>query len=210
MAIPINDGSIVLVSLSGKMYGQTVLLTHTYLVNSTYGVGSWDMDPNFNEFVGQADGAIGLADVYADAVSVDLAEIFMTLQVIAPTRYVKRQYPLTNNVGTVAGAALPQNVAHVITVQTDYAGRRQRGNKHIGGVPASFSVDGELAGGGPGALADLKDVLVLPQTIAGTGDSIWTPVLYHRGQEDYFDIITTGIVQATTRTERRRTVGRGI
>lgn len=205
----IPDNARVSLTLVGSMNAQEILLTHVYEVASTFGAGTWDMIPNFNEFIGGIVAVGGLANVYLDVMSDEFSLNRIDLQVIYPTRYVKVSFADGSGPGTVVQNAEPPNVAHAILLRTDLAGRDQRATKHIGGVPSTFTNNGRMTAAAIAAYEILADQLVQRYTVAGTGDTLWWPIIYHRDNPGATDYITSRTLQNTTRVERRRTVGLG-
>lgn len=103
------------------------------------------------------------------------------------------------------------NVAAVLTIRTQKAGRNQVSNKHIGPLPSDGYDIGRVS---PTLLTPLEILADNLRTALGTPDGgIYQPVIYHKsggGPGDNVDVLHSAVVQQQIRTMSRRTVGRGI
>ena len=203
-----DSGSIVSQEARGQMNGQLIMLTLHWRIETNYGA-PWDQIPTFNAWQTINEAFGGITGVYAASTSTALTGIFWPFQVIKPVRYLSFLYTTVNDHGTVGGAAMPPNVAHGLTMRSDLAGKKNRGTKHIGAVPASFTLNGLLTAAGRAALNGLRDVLQSPIDIFGDASVIATPVVFQRRNYAASQVITGGDPQPTTRVQRRRTVGLG-
>lgn len=108
--------------------------------------------------------------------------------------------------GTVAQNSLPTSMAAVLTKRTDIAGRSYRGRIYMAGVPATYEDDSEITGAASNVYGAVATDLVGPMT--DPANNTWAHVLWRRkvGQSQP---ITSVVVRATLRNQRRRQVGRG-
>lgn len=211
MADNLHIGDIISVNVDSRLNGQQLLLTTNWMIDD---IVASDPVPYFT---GMADFATALdvpgalfaqlAGVYSN----EVLQIRAYLQRIAPTRNVRVEVTPTLTEGQIDSPSLPSNVAVVITCRTDDAGRNQISNKHIGGVPNSFVADSFVNPSiGLPAYNELKTALVTGLSFETTLNTIHvSPVILRKSNVLLSPIITNGIVQRTSRVERRRTVGLG-
>lgn len=206
----VSDGDIFLFAADARLDGQQLLLTQYYravfntpesTVNYLALIDEWH---DATELLGAMSAVI--AGIYSE----DVVNINYWYQKIDPIRLVKQVRSSVNGTGTVASPSLPPGTANVITMRGDIATRRQVGSKHLGGVPSSFSEDGLVTAAGRTAYQLLIDNILGPPVLT-LGEVIVTmnPVIFHRAEPSTSALSTSGYVQDTTRTEKRRVVGRG-
>lgn len=112
--------------------------------------------------------------------------------------------------GTEAAQPSPPNVAAVITLKTDKAGRDQVANKHLGAVPLGFYVAGILTEDAINVYDNVAASLTNTIPVSNGADEFdLIPVIYHRSGLTTSDTITQRQVNNTVRVMRRRTVGLG-
>jgi hypothetical protein len=209
-------GDIFLVSAFGRCLAQRIILTQTYRL-STYPVGVTDLECQqalMNWVAGAPGQNDGLETVYRQCLPTNYTLEEWHVQKISPFR-VRVNIQTRNQGGLVAGEAQTANVAGVITLKTDLAGRSQVANKHIGPLAQDEAyqsyTSGNLSAGMLALFGDLRDQL---QAEAAPGPSGWLflPVIYHRALAPLQNAtpITTGVVQQTVRVMRRRTLGVGV
>lgn len=207
----LEQGQIIALTCQYTVYGQRNLLTHHYFVNRTGGFGDVSLSDAFSDWATWSSTFGGLENVIVDVFGQDVSMNFAQFQIIYPTRYAYVRGVGFTGTGSVVGGTLPQNVAAVITLRSDLSGRNQISNKHIGGVPATFTENGEVT---TDAIEDYQLVQAALLSTVNVGDAPDTfaliPVIYHKGGLTTSDTLVTGSVQNTIRVMRRRTVGLGI
>lgn len=195
----------------GTIYGQTIMLTHHYVVGDIAGGGV-----EMGAFIGAMRTTLnltgGVSQKLANCYSGDMDNISLIIQDIWPIRYVRSIQLSGYPTGTVASldTLLPPNICGVIWLRGERAGRTYRSIKHIGAMPASFVDGGNISNIGLAAYGNLGAQLAatLNITVAGTPIALY-PVVYHREDPAISRQIFTWEVPDTSRVERRRTVGLG-
>lgn len=133
------------------------------------------------------------------------------LQWIYPTRYVVYTYEPAEIVGTVDEINLPPAVASAITLRPELAIKGKIATKHMGGVPTTFVGGGVLLGDAITAYEALAADMVQPYSLTVSGSPVeLVPIMFNRAVEANSLQVVQYTVQTTSRTERRRVVGRGI
>lgn len=107
--------------------------------------------------------------------------------------------------GTSVGDALPGQVAGLISLRTNFAGRSGRGRVYIPfPTEAQNDVDGEPTLAYIGNAQNLAAVLAQSWTlVAGTDSTTFQPIVWNRKLAQY-TIITSSIVRTKWATQRRR------
>jgi hypothetical protein len=107
--------------------------------------------------------------------------------------------------GTVAGDALPPQVAGVISLKTQFAGRKYRGRLYTPFIgELSNDVNGIPVPGYVVQLGALATQLTVSHQITSGADStVLTPIVFHRKDSTY-TIITSNLVRKVWGTQRRR------
>jgi len=207
----LDSGQIILFTAEGRCNGQKIMFTHHYFVEQVTGV--IEMQEGLEEFID-----LRMSDAGADIFQTDYLNCLpdnyalerFTAQCVYPVRSRKFIREIAD-AGNIANDALTPNLAAVIELWTELAGRSQVSCKHIGPLAQSVGwyVDGVLHNDYKVLLGLLKDVLTDDVTIAARWSFL--PCIFHRDPdaEPYFDYIIAGQVQETVRTMRRRTVGLG-
>lgn len=204
-------GDVLSVNWNMRMAEQQILLTtHWKITDITGGGFNVEMNALFEAMNTLFDSVGEVTDCLVDCLCTDVSILSVDFQSIYNPRYIKVPLLPAQDAGTVAGNSLPPNVAHVMTLRTDVAGRDQIGNKHIGPVPPSFTSGGRVTATGNGAYAPLLTALKTPISVSAGGvDVNLDPCIYRRSDPGNSPLITNGYLQQTTRVERRRTVGLG-
>lgn len=152
----------------------------------------------------------GLNDVLAACYSSDGISGRVLVQDIWPIRYAYVEVDAANAAGAIAVVSLPPNVAHALVVRGELATRHDRGTKHVGIAPDTFSLNGLITAAGLAALdalgSSVKQVLSLG---AAYPTATMTPIMFSKSAPGASEAIKTWTTPATTRVMRRRTVGRG-
>jgi len=202
-----ND--ILLVTFFGRVWSQLVMLTHTYKIFSITGtIDIIDVQEALLDAV-KSGGADDIESPYANCLIDAWQCTAVRAQRIYPTRARYSEVPGSEGGALESGQV--SNVAGVIQLVTDSAGRSQISLKHVGPMSPEMvtASNGAWTAGALVPLGLLRDALLAPVSVlAGAVDLL--PVIFHRGSvSPKFDTITDGTVQTTTRTQRTRTVGRG-
>lgn len=156
-----------------------------------------------------ADNATGILSM-VQAQAAALNHETLSVQKILPVRY--RSVDITTgDIGTVAGAALPQNVSCSVTLYSQVATRHGIGRKEVGGIPSTGIVNGLLTAAQVARLFNYGNTVVQDWAVpGGGGTAIATPILLNRAVPNASLVMSTYTVQGTSRVTRRRTVGVGI
>lgn len=200
-------GSIVEATFSGTHSGQRILNVYHYRVSQISTLPYNDeMDQFILQFGSLAAG--GMRRTLLDCMPANYTLQQMVAQGVFPQRF-RRDVTVVNNAGT-RGDAIAPNIAAVVTLHTERAGRSQIGGKHFITGSENDVVLGIIQAG---LLANMQlhaNACVLPLT-ATAGGGVYTPVIFHRNTPatPSTDLVG-GFPQETSRVMRRRTVGLGI
>lgn len=209
MAQPILPGGILEVSLVGLHQAQRILTILHYRADPA--IGSF---PEFNtaasEFLDQLLVTGGVVETYLECLSEEYTFSAVRLQLIHPVRHAFKNFPQTGASGDVASPALPPNDGAMIVKRTDETGRHQRGAVHMPCVPTTFVDGGMLTTPAKVAYNAFGSAMVTNfVTMSGGGQTQWDPVIFNRLQPANSPVFTSATAEDTSRTNRRRTVGRG-
>lgn len=205
MAYPIEEGSILQVSMVGTNAGQMFVSLFNYWF--TDGPTIDDGHNAALESLGELAAAGKLLEKYTNIIGPNITNIEFYAQWIDPTRYARVRDFNGPYAGTHPFDSLSPNYAVAITKRGQGAGRHDVGTLHMPGVPSSAIENGMLTAG---ALIDynaLRDQVIAGFTIAGA--RTFNPILFNRAEPSASAYISTGFVQPTARVSRRRTVGVG-
>lgn len=210
MAVVVGD--ILQLSFRGTQAGQRIMMVRTYRCsiaapNTTY---TEDMGGVVAKISAGALG--GMRGRYLSLLPTAYTLNEIRAQVISPVRRVQYSVLQVGQLGTNGGVGNVTNLAAVITMRTALAGRDQVANAHIGPIPSDISSAGSLDATYRLTMSDLKDIFLQVITPDGFDVASWTPCIYHSKAvlpAPRYNDIASAIVQTTTRTMRRRTVGRG-
>jgi len=203
------SGDVLLYTLRYEFFGSTYLNTFHLEYLDTLGAVD-DETAFFGAYLTQAEAVNQLIDDLRDITSDSLNFVDHRLQKIRAARHA----PLVSQLslaGTIAGDAMPGNVAMVATKRSDLATRYGIGSWHQPGMPyasATTPADWDSA-----AMAGLSTALNnwfnLGRTPPGMVGVVW-PTLWNATTPLRKTRITTITVQPTIRVMRRRTKGVGI
>lgn len=131
-------------------------------------------------------------------------------QWIHPNRYVSVRINDGAGAGLLAGVALPQNVASVLTKRSQFGSRHGIGSIHLGGMGAGDVTNGLLTVTRISKSVELADVLTVSVDMSDlVADAEMEPIILNKAAPadsyDFHDIT----IQNTVRVQRRRTVGLG-
>lgn len=143
-----------------------------------------------------------------------------TVQGIWPTRYAL-QIGDQESVGTIASPCEAQNVQGAITKRGLLGNRHNQGGVHVGGMPNSQFDNGLLTPAHKALLQALVDNFLAAEQTDGLSPVVYIPAILNRtkvigpdGKPHYeitgSTLIDSWEVQDELRTQRTRTVGRGI
>lgn len=207
-------GDVYLLSIAGRVFGQRTLNTFHYRIEDNQAEFDDDQmsDALRNAFIPAIANPATIGWSFLECVPPEWTFEELWVQAVSPIRYRKHIYPQTKP-GAYEGEATVPNVAAVITRQTEFAGRDQISNLHVGPIDVSgaFAAEGVLTTDGTVKLASLTTALLEDLPVGGGAQWSARPVIYHPNKTDppNFNYIVGANVQSTTRTMRRRTVGRG-
>lgn len=215
MAYNLAVGDIIQVTFEGALYNQTILnIRHLQMATL---VGAGDAHTEFDGILTYFMTPGGLIDSFRAIISADYTLVNVVFQKIRPSRYAKYVKPV-NLAGSDAGHANTANVAAVLTLQTDLAtARAQKRNTgyigafHIPGVVSSQYIGGSLFPGYVTNMGLFGQQLI--HNVVGATGSNYTPIIFHRNQPGTVAAatpITAFTPQPTVRTQRTRTVGKGV
>lgn len=206
----VMTSDIVEVSFEGRCAGQTTLNLLHYMITDAP-IDGIDWNGFALALKGQIDNPAGMMETYLACCSDEFTLRSLRIQVIKQFRYSYEHFDLDDEPGTVVQEALPPNDAVVITKRNDSTGRHARGSIHMPGVPRTFVANGEVLPVGRAAYdlfateaAKNQAVTVLSATLT------LAPVIYNRLAPGTSQRWNQWITQATSRVQRRRTVGLGV
>jgi hypothetical protein len=208
--MPLFNGDIIELTFWGRCFGQRILLTHHYRWEGTSNPAI-PTSTSLTELLAlvKDGGTSDIVSYYKSVLGLPYTYEFTRAQVIDPVRsaYVSDNAdagpalnPGTTNVG---------NQTLVLTFRTEGAGKKQRGNKHIGPIPVTGFTNGMIANAFVPLMDDLGSQM-LKRITSATPPGEYAPIIYH-GKNDNpgYTAITNYIIQTTARVQRRRTVGLG-
>lgn len=207
----IVSGDLISIIYTHMYDEQTIMLTSHYLVSNQTGTVSMANGTANIALETQTFG--GVYDQLIDVYNLDVSAGLITVQDIFPARYVRFQYTPTFRDGRQSGGSvsMPSNVAAAITLKADEAGPSNRGTKHIAGLADNYIDAGTLTTTALSAYGNLGAALINNITVtAGAGSFTLRPIIFHKAEPTLLTLVTSYSVGQTSRTERRRTVGRGI
>lgn len=205
--MPLGQNAIVLVSYQSTYNSQRYLLTHTYRIETTNSGQTPAQDTEDILATMTGTGAADLLTKYRACLGTNVTIDEAVVQGIWPTRFVRRSVGLALG-GSMADTADTGNVAGVVTMRTELAGRGQIANKHIGPPGRSGLNTGSISNDLLSALNILGAQLAADVQVAlsAAGQSIeMVPVIFHRASGTS-NPIDDHIVSGRVGTMRRRTL----
>jgi hypothetical protein len=208
----VAQGDVFLVNAIGAAFGQTIMNTWTYVIN-TVGAGV-DEAAAATEMIRLVSNIGGGGNILETKLLALLPTSYQLVRWTAQKIFPQRFRLVTQGravPGTNVGLCNAPNQAAVITRATPLAGRSMQSSLHIGPLPqdALTQTAGNLTFGYQAILANLAGACLTP--LAGV-----TPIfsalaaIYHKGSNPFFTNLSVAFGQLTIRTMRRRTVGLGI
>lgn len=209
----LND--LMLVTFEAVCYGQKIVLTHTLKATTVTGdqsvlTAQGDILDKLKE-----GGDLDVVTFWSACLQTSCTVKKMTAQRIHPTRMRKTE--ITQDKGGLAGASEATNLASAISFKTQFGGRKQIANKHIGplafGTAETLIKDGVLTAAYVALFIDLADALLAAPT-TNAGNVQWTPCIVHRAKEKPHpitgsDVYDTYEINGVLSSQRTRIIGKG-
>lgn len=213
MAFSLPSGSIMLLSIRGKCFGQRIIHVRTFrsFGNATISGSPQSLQSEFIDLV-KPGAAKDMVTPYAKCLSENWQADEIRAQLIHPIRYAYTGVSInTEGEGGVANTA---NVNASITASTDRAGRGEVANYKIGPIGYANSAGGLLSNALLAKLNDYSQTFMTQVQIHGGNASLWFPCIFHRKKRqlpapEYYSDIIDAAPFGETRVKVRRTVGRG-
>jgi len=208
----LND--IMLVTVQGTCFGQRFMLTHT--LKATIVTGSQSIITAQGDVLDKLEygGSFDVVAPYAACLSTSCTVDLITAQRINSTRMrtVKRAQSRAGSMGQ----AEVTNLAAAITFVTQFGGRNQIANKHIGplatGTSDTLINNGMLTATYLETFGELADALLAAPT-SNSGNVTWTPCVVHRNPETGLisgsDVYDSYFIKGTVSSQRTRIIGKG-
>lgn len=204
--MPLPAGTIVAVNFVGDWLAQRYMLTTTWRILITTSVQDTSQDAQ-SIAVHFTDTSLttNFIQRYRQCLGSDYTIREVNAQAIHPIRHVKASVNLAYS-GQFIGTITSGNLAAIITLRTQLAGRTQVSNKHIGPL-AQESLSGGAPGFGlPAALANFGAKLTQNEVApAGPNSITLVPVIFHRDSGQH-DVVLNHVVGTRLGTMRRRTL----
>ena len=200
-------GSIIQAGIETVVNGQRLLNVLHYKVK----LESTEPDAKDEQenFATQLNAVGGIVAKMRAAMSQDATVVRVVAHFIRDQRFARSTLEITG-AGLIAEDCTAQNVTATLTKRTAFAGRWAVGSFHLGGLPVTGYVSGNLEPVYKGLVEDLANQLLVEITVPITGGT-YTPVLLHPpAAHDGSTELREIDVQETLRVMRRRTVGLGI
>jgi hypothetical protein len=205
-----NVGDKFLLTLVGGLYGQRIMSTFWYRLNSVTGVVS-EIDAN-DEFRALVVGAGNLVEKYLACCPPEYDLDFVWGQFIAPVRYAKRVTATGAEPGTFDTAAHTANLAATITRRSGFATRQSVGSLHVPIGDTETAIENGLITAGLTIALDALADEMLDVQVTATGSVNWVGIINNQPTSDAtkYETMTETFPQETVRVMRRRTVRLGI
>jgi hypothetical protein len=204
--MPLATGVIVQLSYRVEYQSQRYLFTHHYRVANNNSTQDTAQDTASIAFFFSQTGANDLMTRYRICLATDAVVREVVAQPIHPQRLVRRSVAVSL-AGTSSGTASTGNIAAVLTLRTQLAGRSQVSNKHIG-PPATVDIGAGLIGANlQAALINLGNELDDNQTVPADlpNEILLVPVIFHKSSGTH-DVLVSSIISTRVGTMRRRTL----
>ena len=192
-------GDIYLATFFQTLHGQTVLNTCHYRESTSAG------SAGATTLAATLDGRIAstMKPVMSDEWHYDYTQV----QKIYPGIV---EYPVINGTGAGDGglalAADATSVAIVFTKRTIYAGPRYRGRIFVTGFPRDVIDESQLGASDVATYTPVGGAMVGTVT---SGGYVFDPVLYHKNDNTYHNIVAA-VLRQTVRNQKRRQLRVGI
>jgi hypothetical protein len=211
MPYSIPPNAIAEITLVQRLYGQKIYMVRHYIRDPEETNPIGDGRDQLTKFTAQfSQQAARPCEELSSYQTTDITTDYIQGQWIYPTRWSYLRIQPTFPNGLLNPPTIPQNLAAVVTLQADEAGRTARGDVHIAGLDTEVTEAGELLPLGKQHVAIIGASLVAVLSGGDLGDTNMLPIIYHRTAPQLSKIARRFTVQETIRTMSRRTVGRGI
>lgn len=199
----LTSGDVVETRFNGTLAAQRVMFTLHHQIGS----GGTPAASDLLDFQEALEAAVWTTTLSA-ALSNQLTGCFFQSQVIAPTRKITNDWPLTPPQGQLLGAPCPPTTAVVIRKRTALTGRQNRGRIFVPGIPFDQTTDGKVADDS----IELWNDAAFPfaDEVSFATSRVATPVVYSVKDSTVRGPIVNCSFDAILRVQRRREVGRGI
>jgi hypothetical protein len=131
----------------------------------------------------------------------------VSIQTLTPTMTTATVFPLSGQVGSLAGAAAPPPLCGLFSIRTGVAGRHGHGRFYLFGVHQESVENGVLQSGAFGAYQTAANSLVARYNASGSGPII-LGVAPRGSPSDWIACIDI-VVRPTFGIQRRRNIGVG-
>jgi hypothetical protein len=213
----ISAQSVCSVTMKSDLFNQQVMNVFHYMLDlpgGTLADGGSFLD-SFNARLVAA----GFNDSYTDCLPAQCVTITQDLQWINPDRFVKKTYDV-NPAGSFGNTTI-SNIAGILMLRGDIAGKSSIGVKHLPGLGGTNVVDGKISAAYKAQLTAFGTLALAPVTV---GARTMTPIIFGLPFPAYVNkkgkaipakpltkrFVTQFTVEDTSRVMRRRTVGLGI
>lgn len=213
MAVDAANGQIYAMTFVGRLANQQILSTFHYRIQNISGgtPSTKNVCDNLEAKLTVADGSgHSFAGAFLGVCPPQYNWYETWIQCVDPIRVRREIYTETAFDGAWPDDGHWANSAAVLTRRGDLAGRKYVGSLHVPLPSEVVAVNGVLPA--PYTTALLLLAVQMQYTRDQTGPITYRmdPVLWNRGSNPNYTIITQTIVQQTVRTMRRRTVGVGV
>jgi hypothetical protein len=208
----LGGGDVVQITYVGTLFDQTVMNVLHYVIDGEpdpMTTVPQDLNNFLQEFIGNGLVANDRVTPYLAMFATVYTLQLVRAQRISTERSVLVDAPL-GVPGTATGTPGTVNIGTAVTWRTLRSGRRFVSTTHIGGIPSTATVGGVITN----AYRNIVNNWAQP-TLQGIVEPastlLFTPGIYHKKPPGpNFDDWQSYVLQTTTRTMRRRTVGLGI
>lgn len=205
------NNDVVYSTIQGTAFGQQIIMDMVWQVSGDFPLGNTVFTDLGLINTGLSAG--GVQDVltpYLACLPATYSALEVRSQRVYPLRMAYRSLALVGAVGTNVNPATVANRSACITKRTDFSGRNQVANNHIGPAPDASAAAGVITPAYTALLNALASKLVTAW-VPPTSGSLLIPVIFHKNQ---LPVISTNIINAfnigaTARVQRRRTIGVG-
>jgi len=196
---------IVEITFEGKLDGQQTISTFHY---APQGIGgAFEIFSELSNFLERIRGAGKLYPAYRDIVSDQLTNLNVYAQVIYPIRYRYTNDGWADETGGVDALSMPCNVQGSITRTAERAGQRYTSHLALPALPVTAVENSFLTVDYLGDMSALAEQI--KATIVLASGTEMRPCIFHPQFDPVKEWIKFTFPQATSRVQRRRTVGLG-
>lgn len=191
-------------------YEETVIMNvyHLRVISSTSSSSDVADNQSLADHLAGEAGVGAFVTPFRNALALNVTLQRVRTQKIAPARSPYTEATIGQQ-GLWPNPASTGNLAGVITKRGSLGTRKSVGSLHIGPVPETGYVNGNIGAGYASVLNILYEALAAVFTVAASGVS-YQMVIYNRGTIPNWNQIAAHSVQDTVRVMRRRTLRVGI